>query len=99
MNYFNSCFAWFAYEKKRILKIMLRYLYNFRYKITEDTANNKYKVDMSAHVCYEDGAACAESFTIFTDTEFSMKSCTYNDGFLDPGNVLSPSLCGPQWTA
>lgn len=56
----------------------------FRYKVTQ--AGGVYKVDMSAYVCYEDGGACAEDFAIFSDTEFPIKTCTYTDGLLNPGN-------------
>ena len=63
--------------------------YTCRYKITEDLIGNKYVVDMSASVCYEDGASCEEDFVIFSGAEFTRKTCTYKDGFLNSGNTNS----------
>ena len=69
--------------------------YTCRYKITEDLIGNKYVVDLSTSVCYEDGASCEEDFVIFSGAEFTRKTCTYIDGFLNSGN-MNQSLHGPR---
>ena len=39
-------------------------------------------MDFEMQACYEMGV-CEQNYVILQQTQFKMKTCTYNDGFLD----------------
>lgn len=69
------------------LVVQCTYIYNnmlsiFRISITTDKENNEYKFTHSILACYVPGT-CDQTYNIFQDTKFSIKTCDYTGGFLD----------------
>lgn len=54
----------------------------FRISITTDKENNEYQFTHSVLACYVPGT-CDQTYNIFQDTKFSIKTCDYTGGFLD----------------
>lgn len=54
----------------------------FRISITTDKENNEYLFTHSVSACYVPGT-CVQTYNIFQNTKFSIKTCDYTGGFLD----------------
>lgn len=60
----------------------------FRISITTDKENKEYQFTHSVSACYVPGT-CDQTYNIFQNTKFSIKTCDYTGGFLDSSMYLS----------
>lgn len=60
----------------------------FRISITTDKENSEYQFTHSVSACYVPGT-CDQTYNIFQNTKFSIKTCDYTGGFLDSSMYLS----------
>lgn len=60
----------------------------FRISITTDKENKEYQFTQSVSACYVPGT-CDQTYNIFQNTKFSIKTCDYTGGFLDSSMYLS----------
>lgn len=59
-----------------------------RYNITRDEGQKKIIIDFEMQACYEMGS-CEQTYVMLQQTEFDIKTCTHNEGFLNSCKKLS----------